>query len=362
MPFVAPLAAGKDARQIFDRVPDVDVADVQRGQAEADDVGRAEVADDAARDQRLADFVGVGVAEADLCPAVRARTGDADLGTAFFDEVDHQIAQCARLRRRRGHVDPVEGRDSARQRRHPEDSRRAAEHPGHAGSGAEAALKRERRGMGEPAGDRLGKDVVVAARDEGEGGGSRAAVEKLVTAADAQVGVRGVQLDRDRPGAVAQVPARERPRRMRRRGQRRHVVDRTAAIVGLRQQQQRDMLVERGGEVGRRDDAEFDPGQRGKPLQHIDVGREIARLGDDHAAAGTQAQRGGGELEDVDRHRIGDDHLVAVRADQPRDFRPDRCGRVDPAGIVPAADQPLAPFVRYRIGNARRRAAGQGTQ
>ena len=56
--------------QVFHRVPDVDEARVERREAEAQDVGRAEVADDAAGDQRLHDRVAaVRVRKADLAAA-----------------------------------------------------------------------------------------------------------------------------------------------------------------------------------------------------------------------------------------------------------------------------------------------------
>ena len=45
------------------------MAERQRGQAEAQYVGVAEVADYAARDERLDDFIGVRVAEGDMAAA-----------------------------------------------------------------------------------------------------------------------------------------------------------------------------------------------------------------------------------------------------------------------------------------------------
>ena len=64
------------ARQPVDRLPDVLEAEIERGEAEADHVGRAEIADHLVGDQRLADFEGVGVAEGDVAAALlRARAG-----------------------------------------------------------------------------------------------------------------------------------------------------------------------------------------------------------------------------------------------------------------------------------------------
>src|SRR3546814_14048354 len=62
--------------------------------------GHAEIADDAALDQRLHDGVAAGVAERDLATALLARRrGDAEaMARAFLgDEVEEQVAQSQRL-------------------------------------------------------------------------------------------------------------------------------------------------------------------------------------------------------------------------------------------------------------------------
>src|SRR4051812_1436464 len=70
IPRVSPAPALHDRRHPVDADPDVLEAEIERGEAEADDVGRAEVADHAGGDQRLADFEGVGVAEGDVAAAL----------------------------------------------------------------------------------------------------------------------------------------------------------------------------------------------------------------------------------------------------------------------------------------------------
>ena len=60
--------------QAIDGVPDVDEARVERREAEAQDVRRAEVADDAAGDERLHDGVAaLGVRDAHLAAALTGR-------------------------------------------------------------------------------------------------------------------------------------------------------------------------------------------------------------------------------------------------------------------------------------------------
>src|SRR6478609_8445331 len=58
---VAPGAGGHDVGQAVHRIPDVNEAGVERSKTKAEDVRRPEIADDAARDQRLHDRVAVSV-------------------------------------------------------------------------------------------------------------------------------------------------------------------------------------------------------------------------------------------------------------------------------------------------------------
>ena len=64
-----PGARRQDLAERDDGVEHVDVADVERGEAEPQDVRGPEVADDPSRDHRLHDRVPLGVRIADLAPA-----------------------------------------------------------------------------------------------------------------------------------------------------------------------------------------------------------------------------------------------------------------------------------------------------
>src|SRR3546814_15935571 len=75
------------------RAYDILETEIERGQPEAYDIGIAEIADHPARDQRLADRMGIGVAKADMAPA-RGRVARAD------------ARQPDRVARRREHVEP----------------------------------------------------------------------------------------------------------------------------------------------------------------------------------------------------------------------------------------------------------------
>ena len=58
-------------KMLVDSMGDVGIGEAHRRQAEADDVWRAEIADDAAGDESLDDGVALVVVEGDLGPSVR---------------------------------------------------------------------------------------------------------------------------------------------------------------------------------------------------------------------------------------------------------------------------------------------------
>ena len=84
---IAPAAAVEDSRHAIDAVPDVLEAEIERRQAEADHVGRPEIADHAVGDQRLAELEGVRMAVGDVAAALlgTARADTFELGAARFD-------------------------------------------------------------------------------------------------------------------------------------------------------------------------------------------------------------------------------------------------------------------------------------
>ena len=64
--------------------------------------------------------------------------------------------------------------------------------------------------MAEPAGERLAGPLLPALGDEQEGRRARPAVQVFVAAADREIDPGSVQVDRERAGAVRQIPERER--------------------------------------------------------------------------------------------------------------------------------------------------------
>ena len=82
--------------------------------------------------------------------------------------------------------------------------------------------ERERLRVPEPTRERLPNELVVPARDVSERRRPGTAIEVLVSAADGEIDVRGIESDVDHSGAVAHIPKREGAGRMRCRGQARH--------------------------------------------------------------------------------------------------------------------------------------------
>ena len=104
---------------------------------------------------------------------------------------------------------------------------------------------------------------------------------------------------------------------MRPAGESRDVVARSAPIVDLGEHHDRDPLVERARDLFAANHAQLmrraEPAD--KSVRYVEVGREVAPLGQDDVPARPQLECGGEQLEQVDRGRIGDQHLVRRSAD-----------------------------------------------
>ena len=131
------------------------------------------------------------------------------------------------------------------------------------------------------------------------------------------------------------------------RGDRRHVVYGAGAEVDVGEQDQRGATVDRVGEALRlgEDEVELPIEEIDQPFQDVDVGGEVAVLGDDATAPRTPTKQRGCELEQVDGGGIGDDDFALGRADQRRDGIAGLTGEKEPVGIEPAFDEAAAPFL-----------------
>ena len=261
--------------------------------------------------------------------------------------------------------------DAALERGHRQHRRRAADEAGDAARRPVRRREIERRGVAEPARERLAQLLAVHARGVArmrpqERRRAGPAVQVLVAAADREVGIGAVQVDRHRARRVRQVPDDERAGRMRRARRRGEPVHAAAAVVDVGEHQHGDLVVQGFIDARTVDQSEIETVRRGDAFGHVEIGREVAALGEDDAArrrvGALQRDRGAERLEAVDRGRIADAHLARPGADQRRDLVADAARQVDPAGAVPAADEALAPLALGDFGEARRGPARQGAE
>ncbi len=218
--------------------------------------------------------------------------------------------------------------------------------------------------MAKPAGEGGAGGFGMFRGDIDEGRAAGAGIEVFVGATDGEIRVAPGQIDRQRPRRMRQIPDHKRARLVRGRAQRRHVVPAPGAIVDLGQHQDRDLVVDGIGHRFGRYGAQGIALAKGahQPVGHIQVGREIAGVRQDHLARRVQFQRRGQRLVDLDRQRVAHHHRAGCRPDQPRDPVADTGGLIHPSGLVPAGDQHLAPFVRDRVRHPRGRRTRQGAK
>ena len=148
-------------------------------------------------------------------------------------------------------------------------------------------------------------------------GRARAGVEVLVGAADGQLRARAAQVDRHRAGGVREVPDQRRAALARRGRQRRHVGQRARAVGDVGEHD--DVAGPAGGEVG---------GSR--PVELVGVEQpQLERRGPRRSprarsgrwgscrgrvtSAPPRVERRLHELVEVDRRRVGGDHLAGLR-------------------------------------------------
>ncbi len=203
--------------------------------------------------------------------------------------------------------------------------------------------------MTEPAAQRLLEAIGVAWMHPDERRRAGSAVQIFVAATDREVGIGPAHVNGQRPGRMRQIPDRQRADAMRGGRERRHVVQRTAAIVDLRQQQHAHRFIERIEQLLRADQPQRAIELPREALRDVEVGREVAALGHDHplawSAGALQAQRSAQHLVQICRGRVGCDDFVRTGTDQWCDQITDASRRIDPACAVPAADQAVPPLL-----------------
>ncbi len=98
----------------------------------------------------------------------------------------------------------------------------------------------------------------------------------------------------------------------------------------------------------------------GQAVGDVQVGREVAAFGDDHCAAAAHrrarcSMAAASTLYRLTEVESATSNSPGAGADEPRDLVADAARQIDPAGVVPAADQAAAPFVGDQPLHAGRR-------
>ena len=243
--------------------------------------------------------------------------------------------------------------------------RRADAGPGDSRSGHEVGSHRERGGVPVPARQRLVELLQVALRDVDEGRGSRATVEVLVPAADGEVGPVLVEPDVEHPGGVAEVPAGQRPHRVRRPRDLGEVPQLTRAVVHRGVGREHEVLThlgDAGDHVGGGDPLDDEAGVARRGIRDVEVGGEGVGVGEDDPPA--RAHPGGRDdrLVEVDRRGVGAHDLAGRRPDEGADAVADPGGGLPPAGVVPARDEVVAPLAVHDVGDDLGDAGRQGAE
>src|SRR5712692_3954692 len=174
-----PGLAAQDVVEAAHRVPDVDIARIQGGEAETHQVGRPKVADHALVDQGPHHPVRLRVADGDVRPAQSGVARGGDLQVEPIDRVhqaDEEVTQRLGLPAGRWQVDLEPYVDADLKRRHGQDGRRPRHLAPDPGSRAVARLEAEWVRMAHPAGERRAQGLLPAPGDEQVGGGAGAAV------------------------------------------------------------------------------------------------------------------------------------------------------------------------------------------
>ena len=210
-------------------------------------------------------------------------------GAALIDELDKEVGERERLLANRAHPAQIGRRqqrvDTALERRQRQHRRRAADESRDAGSRPILARERERLRVAEPARERLPPALaihpsgVLGMRPD-ERRRARSAVQVLVAAADRQVGARGIQIDRHRPGGMREVPHHDRAGGVGRSRQGRHVVHPPGAVINMRQHQDRQLVVQLRGKVGFIHQHQLHAAFVGQGLGNVEIGGKVAALRD----------------------------------------------------------------------------------
>ena len=143
-------------------------------------------------------------------------------------------------------------------------------------------------------------------------------------------------------------------------GQCLHVVKASRLVIRVRQEQCRDLVIERVGELGCLDQALPDAAARKcrQPLHHIGVCREISGFRKDDGSLRCKLKTGAQGFENIHGGRFASQHFIGVCTDQSGNLGTQPARGIDPVMRIPGPDQVLAPFLLQDLFHARRDTGG----
>ena len=146
---------------------------------------------------------------------------------------------------------------------------------------------------------------------------------------------------------MRKVPERQNPVAVGGRGDARHVQDGATRVIDVGEHQDGHAAIEVALDVRPIDLADGVPApqQLDQAFRNVEVGGKVAGFGQDEVPARLQTERAGQQLEEIDRGAVRHDHLAGVGSYEPGNLVPHPAGRVHPAGIIPAADEPASPLL-----------------
>jgi len=89
-------------------------------------------------------------------------------------------------------------------------------------------------------------------------------------------------------------------------------------------------------------------GQLRHAVQNVQVGGKVEVVGDDFGTAVVVLHRRQCQLKQVERRRVGHNHLIGVGTDELADFAANLGLKLNPS-LIPAANEPLAPLTCYQV-------------
>ena len=110
-------------------------------------------------------------------------------------------------------------------------------------------------------------------------------------------------------------------------------------------------LGDPGHGVGGGDALDDQPGIPGGGVGDVEVGGERVGVGEHDPPAGPHPGRRDDRLVEVDRRRVGADHLPGAAPTRAPMRSPTRVGGAPPVGVVPARDEVVAPLAVHDVGH-----------